>query len=90
MLQIAIKLLSLLKLETMTKENKYLEKLGKRIAELRKAKGHTQEEFATLTKLNRAALARLEKEPINLTMKTLLKISKALEIEVHELVNVND
>ncbi len=72
----------------MTKEEKYLLKLGQKIAELRKAKGFTQEEFAKLTKMNRASLARLEKEPINLTVKTLLQISKVLELEIYELIKI--
>lgn len=74
----------------MTKEEKYLLKLGQKIAELRKAKGYTQEQFAKLTKMNRAALARLEREPINLTMKTLIQISKSLKIEIHDLVKIEE
>ncbi len=79
-----------MKLEIMTKDEKYLLSLGQKIADLRKAKGLTQEEFAKLTKMNRASLARLEREPINLTLKTIMKISKVLEIEFLSLLNLKD
>lgn len=72
----------------MTKEEKYLLKLGQKIAELRKAKGFTQEEFAKLTKMNRASLARLEREPINLTLKTVMKIAQVLESDFNSLLKI--
>lgn len=68
----------------MTKEGKSLLKLGQKIADRSKAEGFTQEKFAKLTKMNRVSLARHEKEPINLNLKTLLHISKVLENEVYD------
>lgn len=65
-----------------------LKTLGKKIANLRIDKGFTQNELADLIDIERSNLARVEAGNTNPTYLTLLKISKALNVTLSELVDL--
>ena len=67
-----------------TDSEKYLQLIGNKIAELRKLKGISQYK-AKLVMMEQSNLARIEKGLTNPTIKTLLKISDALEVKLSEL-----
>ena len=54
--------------------------IGSRIQSLRKKKGLTQSEFATLCGFDRTYLSRVEKGKQNLTLETLFLICEKLEM----------
>lgn len=62
-----------------------LEKLGKRVAELRKKKGFSQEEFAHVCGFHRSYMGAVERGEKNLTLVTVGRIVKALKISFGEL-----
>ena len=70
------------------RDETFLKKLGKRIANERKKHGHTQEEFAELSGVERSSLSRIESGGVNSTINKLRQIAKALDIEISELVDV--
>lgn len=68
-------------------KNEYLVRFGKRIKELRKQKGISQEELALLCGLDRSYIGGIERGERNVSLVNLLKISKALQISLSELFN---
>jgi transcriptional regulator with XRE-family HTH domain len=58
--------------------------IGKRIKDLRTAKGVSQEAFADNCGLHRTHMSLLERGRVNFTIRTLVQITEALEIELHE------
>lgn len=60
--------------------------LGIRIKQLREAKNLSQTEFADLCDIERGNISRLENGKVEVKLTTLIKISKALEIKVAELI----
>ncbi len=67
-------------------ENKeILVKLGARISLIRKAKGLSQQELAALIEYEKSHMSRLEKGGTNPTYLTLMKVAKALDISISEL-----
>jgi transcriptional regulator with XRE-family HTH domain len=56
--------------------------LGRRIRKLRGQKGWSQEEFADVCGVNRSYMGRIERGELNLTLDSLLKISKGLKRSV--------
>ena len=67
-----------------TDSEKYLQLIGNKIAELRKLKGISQYKLAKLVMMEQSNLARIEKGLTNPTIKTLLKISDALEVKLSD------
>ena len=61
-------------------EQKFILKLGKRIAQLRREQRYTQVELSSRINMEEAALRRVELGGTNPTVKTLLKIASGLEI----------
>ena len=59
-----------------------LKELGKRIAELRRAKGFTQETAAERLGMLAPNYARIEQGRLNVTVDTLVRIVKMLEDDV--------
>lgn len=53
-------------------------KLGKRIRELRKKKGVSQEAFADLCRIHRVHMSGIERGLVNLSIATLAKIARNL------------
>lgn len=62
-----------------------LNKLGKRIAQLRKEKGYRQIDLADKSEMEEFAVRRIEIGGTNPTVKTLVKIAKGLDIEIKDL-----
>lgn len=56
--------------------------VSKRISELRKDKGWTQEELARAVKLSRSYIAAIEEGRIRPKIKTLALIAKCLDVEL--------
>ena len=61
------------------------EKLGKRIVELRKKKGFSQEEFAHECGFHRSYMGAVERGEKNITLVTVSRVVKALKISFGEL-----
>lgn len=60
--------------------------LGEAIRELRKEQGISQEKLALLADIDRGYIGRVERGQNNVAILTLIKIAKALNIEVAQLV----
>lgn len=61
--------------------------IGRKIQELRKDKGLTQEDLARIAKISHATLLKIEQGQVkNPTVKSLIKIAQALEISMDLLV----
>jgi transcriptional regulator with XRE-family HTH domain len=64
--------------------DKFLINLGARIRQLRLNKDMTQTELAVLCKFEKASMSRIESGRINTTVLTLVRISKALKVDITE------
>ena len=64
---------------------KFLEQLGSKIRELRKAKDLTQNELAMQCNFEKASLSRIESGKTNMTILTLRRICNALQIDFSQL-----
>jgi transcriptional regulator with XRE-family HTH domain len=60
-------------------------KLGKRVAELRRKKGFSQEAFAHECNFNRSYMGAVERGEKNITLAMTNKIARALKITLAEL-----
>ncbi len=67
------------------KEPDLLVKLGEKIRSLRTKKNMTQNDLAIECDFEKASMSRIESGHSNPTVKTLLKISKALDVHISEL-----
>ncbi|MCT4587486.1 MAG: helix-turn-helix domain-containing protein [Carboxylicivirga sp.] len=63
--------------------------LGTRIVQLRIQKKMKQKELADRMDIDDATLRKIEKGKLNLTLKTLLRISSAFELSLSELFDFN-
>jgi transcriptional regulator with XRE-family HTH domain len=66
-------------------ENNTLKKIGKRIQELREMQNLSQQDFAAKINYDKSNMSRLEAGKTNMTVTTLEKVSKALNVELIEL-----
>ena len=73
----------------MEKESPQLILLGKKIRKLRESAGFSQDTFAYQVGLGRSYYGRLERGQINPSILTLLKVSKALNVHLVELIPEN-
>ncbi len=64
---------------------KMLQRLGRAVKNSRKAKGFSQARLGVLYDMDKASICRLEKGKSNVTISSLNKIAKALNISVSEL-----
>lgn len=71
-------------------KTKILKRLGDHIVKLRKSQNITSAEFARRCDMERSNIARVEMGRANLTVYNLLRIAKALNIEVSELIKIFD
>ncbi len=69
----------------MSKKHPSLIKIGQRIRELRKDRGFSQEEFAAEVGLDRTYMGGIERGERNIAAINLIRIAKALKVEVGEL-----
>jgi len=70
---------------TISQMQEILKKIGQRIAELRKKKGFSQEDFAHVRGFHRSYMGAVERGEKNLTLDTVNRIVKALKISFVEL-----
>ncbi|GEM_PF-480102 len=68
-------------------EEQYLAELCRNIKRIRKTKGLTQRQVADHCEMEESGYRRIENGGTNPTFKTLVKISKALGIEIVELMD---
>jgi len=68
-----------------TDSDKYLIRLGQKIAQIRDEKGITQYRLAKDLLMEQSNLARIENGKTNPTVRTLIKISDLLEVDIVEL-----
>lgn len=73
--------------ETIMEDQEFLEKLGQRIAQLRKEKGMTQVEFAEKLGIQRTALTRIETGNVNTTILQLNAIAQNLDVQLESIFN---
>jgi transcriptional regulator with XRE-family HTH domain len=66
-------------------EKDYLILIGKNIAKIRKQRGLTSKELGYQCDIEKSNLIPIEKGRINVTIGTLVKIAKALEVDIGEL-----
>jgi len=59
---------------------------GKRVREVRKSKGISQEELAEISGIDRSYMGNIERGEKNITLKKAYEICDALDIEIQELV----
>ncbi len=70
----------------MNKRHPNLIKIGKKIRELRKLKGFSQEAFAAEAELGRTYFGRIERGEQNMSIQNLIQIAITLQVEVGELI----
>ncbi|MCF6278836.1 MAG: helix-turn-helix domain-containing protein [Flavobacteriaceae bacterium] len=68
-----------------SKDVLFIKKIGHQIKNFRKLQGMTQFDLAIKSEMEENALQRIETGRTNPTIKTLLKITEALDIELFEL-----
>ncbi len=66
-------------------EQRFLKKLGQRLAVQRKAKAITQEDLAARTELNRNTIALIEGGRRGTTTPTLFRIAKAIDVSLEDI-----
>lgn len=75
----------------MTEEKKRLaDKIGNNIRTIRQKKGMSIEKLAFKSDIGYMQLSRIELGKINTTIYQVFKISKSLEVDMHELFNLNE
>jgi len=69
----------------MERKHPNLIKIGKKIRELRKKRGYSQEDFADAAQLGRSYAGRVERGEQNISMQNLIQIALTLKVEPGEL-----
>jgi len=69
----------------MDKRHPNLVKIGKKIREMRKLKGFSQEGFAAEAELGRTYFGRVERGEQNLSIQNLIRIALTLKVEIGKL-----
>jgi transcriptional regulator with XRE-family HTH domain len=75
----------MLKVKLIKNDSLFLIKLGERIVQIRKSKKLKQYELSDLLSMDDSGLRKIESGRTNPTIKTLIRIANALEIEFIEL-----
>nr|WP_294785177.1 helix-turn-helix transcriptional regulator [uncultured Flavobacterium sp.] len=65
----------------------FIANLGVHIRQLREKKGMSQQDLADDCEIRKTQIGRIERAEINTTIKTLVKIANALDIEPKELLD---
>ena len=69
---------------------KDLKSLGSRLKQLRKNAGYTQEQLAEKAYMHPKYVGQLERGEINTTIETILRLSRAMNLPIHEFFNLPD
>lgn len=64
------------------------QKIGEKIRTLREGKGISQQDLAAACNFEKGNMSRIEAGRTNCTIRTLYKISKALDVSISDLVNI--
>lgn len=67
------------------RDQEFLKQFGKRIAEVRKKKGLTQEQLADLVDVHRTYIGFIEQGKRNPVIANIYKISRALKVSLKDL-----
>lgn len=78
-------MLSLAVVNEMTTDDRMIA-FGKRVREMRKSKGISQERLAEMAGIDRSYMGNIERGEKNITLKKAYEICDALEIEIQDLV----
>lgn len=70
-------------------EETFIINLGIHIRQLRESKNLSQQDLANDCSIPKSQIARIENAKINTTVRTLIKIANALQIEPKELLNIS-
>ena len=70
--------------------NKLSAKIGTRIRILRETKNMTQQDLADLCNFDKADMSKIESGKANPTIKTLLRISQAIDVKFSDLFQIED
>lgn len=70
------------------KDQQYLERIGKRLVELRERKKITQEKLQELTGFDTRQIGRIERAETNASISIIKAIATALQVEISEIVDV--
>lgn len=65
-------------------EEQYLKRIGERIVEIRKSRSMTQLDLAVKSGIEERSIQRMESEKPNPTAKSLIRITRALNISMSE------
>lgn len=71
----------------MDSKRQILIEFGNKVRDLRKEKGHSQEELAHKADLHRTYIGMIERAEKNITLVNIEKIAKALECKISDLIN---
>lgn len=71
----------------MVSEEEYIVDLGVHIRQLRERKSISQRNLADMCNMPKTSIGRVERGEVSVTIRTLIKIANALEIEPKELLN---
>jgi transcriptional regulator with XRE-family HTH domain len=69
----------------MSEHQKFLKNLGRHIDKIRKQKGLSFQELALRSEIEKSNLVKLSSQGTNITVVSLSKIAKGLDVPVHEL-----
>ena len=67
------------------KDDRYLKDFGKNLQRLRKAKDLSTRDFADIADISHSSVGRLEAGLSNPTLTTLVKLAKALDVDLNTL-----
>ncbi len=71
-----------------TKDSEYLRRIGDNIRAARNRKGYSQEEFADIAGFCRSYFTEIETGKRNISVLNLIKILKALDVNIDKLIRV--
>lgn len=69
-------------------DQQLLQKIGDKIAEIRRSKGWNQIDLAACCNFEKSNMSRIEAGRTNMTIRTLFMISQALEVKLSTLLDI--
>jgi transcriptional regulator with XRE-family HTH domain len=69
-------------------ESIFLKELGVHIRQLREKNSFSQQDLANFCNVPKVQIGRIERAEVNTTVRTLVKIANALDVEPKELLNI--
>lgn len=67
----------------------YKKTFGLRVKQLRESKGMSQTDLASICNLEKTSISRIEGGRTNITLKTSIILSQALEVKIGDLYNID-